>query len=114
MDGTSKPLHDWDFLIKKAECDDDDVVYDDVLNFVDRVLPDSCTYDNEIFYRMNFQHQEASYHICHGFIESHMLAQEKIAVFHGDDKGVDTPEEATIILESLERINRAEKVQERM
>lgn len=114
LDNTTIPLHDWKFLQPNIGCTEDDVWYDDVLGCVDWVLPDSVTWDNELLYELHFKRQETAYHICHGFIDGHVYAQEKIAMYHGDEQTVDTPEEATVILESIELVAAAQKELKRM
>jgi len=114
LDDTSRPLWDWDLLQKKGECNEEDVMYDDFFQWLDRVLPEKSTWDNELYYLMNFRQQEASYYICHGFVGSHLEAQEKLAVFYGEDKTVDSAEEAEVILESLDMIKKAQETLQRM
>jgi len=109
LDETNIPLHDWNILLPNIGCTENDVLCDDVLACVDWVLPNSVTWDNELLYLLNFKQKETAYHICHGFIHGHVHAQKQIAIYHGAEESVDTPEEATVILESLKLVDLAQR-----
>ena len=49
-----------------------------ILEWLDEVLPDSVTWDNELHYLFNFSQQENAFHICHSFVECHTRAQTKV------------------------------------
>jgi NhaP-type Na+/H+ or K+/H+ antiporter/carbonic anhydrase len=114
LDDTERALWDWDVVKKTAEYSDEDVIYDDIFRCVSRILPKSWTWAEEQLYLKNFQQQETAYYICHGFSIAHQEAQEKLAVFYGDDATVDTPEEGKVIIESLKMIKEAVKMEEEM
>jgi NhaP-type Na+/H+ or K+/H+ antiporter len=114
IDNVEAPLHDWAALQGSADVEAGVLFYSKVLKAVDRVLPDSVTWDNELHYLLNFRTQETAYYICHAFIECHNHAQQKLATFFGDDPSVDTAEEATVILESLALVGRARTILKKM
>ena len=49
-----------------------------ILEWLDEILPDSVTWDNELHYLFNFSQQENAFHICHAFVECHTKAQTKV------------------------------------
>ena len=110
IDDPSVPLADWAVLEPKADVSADTIMYDDFLECLDKVLPSSVTWDNELHYLLNFKTQETAYYICNAFIESHGNAQVKLATFFGDDPTIDSAEEATIVLESLAVVARARAI----
>lgn len=100
MDHLEEPLHDWNYVgpgitVNEGACTDR------LLEFIDRVLPESVTWDNDLHYHLKVKANEDAYHASTCFMTAHMYAQEKIASFFGAHAHEDTPEEITVVLESL-------------
>ena len=110
IDNPGSPLNDWAILEPSANIPEEAQWTDRALEWLDGVLPDSVTLDNELHYLVNFKRQENAYYICHAFVEAHTKAQRNLAVFFGDDPSIDTAEEGTVILESLLMTTKAAKL----
>eukprot|EP00931_Biecheleriopsis_adriatica_P058425 TRINITY_DN34775_c0_g1_i1.p1 TRINITY_DN34775_c0_g1~~TRINITY_DN34775_c0_g1_i1.p1 ORF type:complete len:1179 (+),score=197.98 TRINITY_DN34775_c0_g1_i1:60-3596(+) len=106
INNLDKPLHDWDCVEPSVQVSEGGFT-DWLLNLIDRLLPQSVTWDNDLHYALKTKSSEAAYHTAISFVEAHLHAQKKVAGFFGDTDEADSPEELTVLLESARQVQKA-------
>jgi len=105
-DAHDKKLRDWEFL--------EDALHvpqwkHGVMNFLDSLIPAGAQWCHDLWFELHdwwiTEHEEVAFHVCSSFLEAHKRAQTKTCAVFGDE-GVDSPEEAQVVKESNEQMDK--------
>lgn len=107
-DKTDEILCDLDYLGLPESLEDDENRFTErFFKAIDDFLPDWVTIDDYFGDKVHEQERHEAVYKATCFINAHLVAQNRVAEYVGEGDDVDTPEEETVINESIAQVDRA-------